>query len=136
MARKRRKAVPAWQKMNAKQRNLLEYPPTQTTWICQNPTDYGRCDHYIAGSSNKCTYCGADRPNTPKLLWPEYVKACNIVGIEPGEQKWKIGKFGPIVRTMGDSLGWRDWDSEIFRNETMTRTRDGKTRTRTVKRKT
>ncbi len=133
MTRKRRKSseIPAWERLTNKQKTLLENPPTPMTWVCLAKKEWGKCDTYNSGGNNRCFLCGADRPNSPKLLWPEYIAACNIVGITPRVEKFKISASrGPIVRSDGRWVEWVPGEQQV---ESITR--NGKTRTRRVKRK-
>lgn len=73
------------------EKNLLEHPPTEKTWVCEaRKTEEGSViKHVNGGSAMACVYCGTSKPKTPKMLWVDYVVACEKVGIEPGYQ-WKI----------------------------------------------
>lgn len=83
-------------KLTEKERTLLEYPPTERTWICDHSLSTPNIN---PGSATKCLYCGADKPKKPELLWPKYVELCSRVGIEPGF-KWKMFENGkPMMRT-------------------------------------
>lgn len=94
-------------KLTEYEKALLEYPPTMTTWICQKrKTAEGVViKHVNTGSNKKCTYCGEARPAKPKLIWPDYVSACEKVGIEPGYQ-WKLISNVPMMRLKAE--GWKN----------------------------
>lgn len=74
------------------ERNLLRYPPTTTTWICQakrmrDGVERVECGLPNFGLASKCWLCGTKKPSRVKLEWPRYVATCKKAGIEPGE-KW------------------------------------------------
>lgn len=72
-------------KLSKQEKNILLYPPTTTTWLCAKGTEY---IHINAGSADRCLWCGEAKPESPKLLWPTYLKACEKVDVEPGTL-WK-----------------------------------------------
>jgi len=81
---------------------LLLYPPTESTWLCS-------CDQPIKGSAEKCYFCGKKKPKKVKLLWPQYVKACKKVGIDPG-LSWKRREDGTVlIRQKGTA--WKILDA-------------------------
>lgn len=86
-------------KLTQLERNLLEYPPTEKTWIC-NSCEY-KCVN--SGSNTQCFLCAKPRPKKPTLLWPKYIAACEKVGIEPGH-RWKISEstLEPIMIKPGE----------------------------------
>lgn len=82
--------------------SLLEYPPTEKTWLCP-------CGMFGTGSMELCWACRT--PNTGDLLWPKYLAVCKKVGIEPGTL-WKITdkRIGiASIRTPGKSK-WIEFD--------------------------
>lgn len=92
MPRKKKLSLTVYEK------NLLEHPPTEKTWIClAKKTDEGAVIRHInTGSAKVCIYCGATKPQKPKQPWNDYVVACEKVGIEPGYQ-WKIMDIMQII---------------------------------------
>jgi hypothetical protein len=79
---------------------LLQYPPTETTWIC-------KCGKYGSGEAKLCYFCNGKKTKT--LLWPKYVEACTKVGIEPGSM-WKIVDvgYGKSAMTRVPKGTWRE----------------------------
>lgn len=98
---KRKKRI----KLLERERRLLMYPPTETTWVCESHfredgTTYSMVN---SGKEETCGLCQKPKPKKPKLLWPEYVKLCEKVGIEPG-MIWKQKEDGtPIMREKAGS---------------------------------
>jgi hypothetical protein len=90
-------------------------PPTEGTWW--HEVEYEKEDaagkiikstyrHVSSASHKKCVLCGYAQPRNPKKLWPDYVRACKIVGIDPG-MIWQQREDGtPIMRSKGGS--WRN----------------------------
>lgn len=79
------------------EKKILRYPPTKQTWRCKGyvltSTSEGTvekklCGTLVIGMSGKCFVCGKKKPSRPELVWPEYVRACQKAGIEPGT-KWR-----------------------------------------------
>lgn len=86
-------------KLTAAQLRLLRYPPTQTTWICpgrykDSEGEQHNCLAYNTGKRKKCWLCTRLKPSKPQLVWPDYVTACEIAGIQPGE-KYKTLELAP-----------------------------------------
>lgn len=99
-------------KLTVQEKNLLEFPPTERTWVCngtylvwnatESKNEKKTCGTVNGGSNKECMLCGKKRSEKPKLLWPDYVSACAKVGIEPGTM-WKMGDRGPLIRVKGES---------------------------------
>jgi hypothetical protein len=83
---------------NAEQRLLL-FPPTETTWRCIHKDGF---EVVVPGSERQCWHCRKAKPAKPKLLWPDYVKLCEKVGIEPG-YRWKLTDNGPMMQLKGEA---------------------------------
>lgn len=71
---------------------LIQYPPNPDTWACgatlKTPDgDPFSCGGRMAGRFTSCVFCGKKKPRNPKLIWPEYVRACAKAGIEPTDRK-------------------------------------------------
>jgi hypothetical protein len=78
------------------ERRLLEYPPTPTTWKCT-------CGMVNGGSAVRCFVCATHQGEGTTLLYEVYTKACDKVGIIPG-QKWKYSDKlrTPIYQAPGE----------------------------------
>jgi hypothetical protein len=78
-----RKAKPKRVKLSSLELDLLNHPPTETTWMCKvdeipNP-----------GTKLECWVCRTKRPSKPTLVWPIYVAACKKLQIVPGSGRWR-----------------------------------------------
>lgn len=86
--------------LTAAQKQLLRHPPIQTTWTCNRkqtttkvvdgvPTIVEFACRGITSKGTACSYC--NRPKTSKAiqLYPAYLDACSIAGIEPGT-RWPV----------------------------------------------
>ncbi len=82
-------------RMTDRERQLIQYPPTPTTWACGRKyktselidgepqlVDY-KCVGINPGSTKVCSYCRRPKRPTALLLWPAYLAACVKAGIEP-----------------------------------------------------
>ena len=69
-------------KLSKFEMELLEYPPTEGTWLCEQ-------DHINARAVTECVWCRHPKPEKARLLWPQYVKACEKLQLTPGEGYWK-----------------------------------------------
>lgn len=56
-------------KLTSIEKRLLLYPPTKSTWICDN------CKFYVSGKYNICVMCRTEKPANAKLVWPMYLEA-------------------------------------------------------------
>lgn len=79
--------------LTQREKRLLRYPPTDSTWECLSTTKRGeetvRCGAINPGSSVTCWCCARPKSRRPKLLYPAYVAACKKAGIEPGT-RWPV----------------------------------------------
>lgn len=75
--------------LTKREENLLEHPPTPSTWICSN-AKHPDIKTVNPGSAKECYICLKNKPANPKLVWPEYVAACAKVNIEPSSGAWKF----------------------------------------------
>jgi hypothetical protein len=65
--------------LTIRDRQLLKYPPTETTWVCK------KCETPLSGTTEKCWLCGANKPlRGVTLLYPDYLAACAKAKHEPG----------------------------------------------------
>ncbi len=86
--------------LTAEEVNLLQFPPTEETWVCTN--DHKQDGNvkpktfFNHGEVKNCILCGMAKPRKPVLLYPRYITACAKVGIEPG-LRWKINDDGQQV---------------------------------------
>lgn len=87
------------------ERKMLEYPPTEKTWICKAKKEDSTCNMILSGSTPNCLLCGKPQGENPQRLWPKYVDACAKVGIEPGIL-WKEVDGRPFIR-IRNQMGWR-----------------------------
>lgn len=79
-------------KLTQAEKRLLRYPPTTKTWRCKGylvvDGEKKLCGQLTLGMATKCFLCGKAKPRTPELVWPEYERACQKAGIEPGT-RWR-----------------------------------------------
>ena len=70
--------------LTAREQQLIEYPPTETTWLCEHvetrPGILGertqvKRSYANPGSRATCAFCAKRKPRNPKLVWPEYQAA-------------------------------------------------------------
>lgn len=70
--------------LTAREQQLIEYPPTETTWLCVHVEGYTSSNgerreikrgYANAGSRRTCGFCAKPKPRNPKLVWPEYQAA-------------------------------------------------------------
>lgn len=62
---------------------LLMYPPSKDAWKCDG------CKMIVPGSKKECNWCRSKKPQSPKLIYPLYLTACEKVGILPGSCRWR-----------------------------------------------
>jgi hypothetical protein len=132
---RQKKYKPPHTTLTTVEKRLLEYPPNEDTWVCEDEKEYGICGMVNTGREEVCSWCSAVKPTRAKLLWPQYIIACNKVGIEPKSALWRespnTGR--PMIRYNGER--WHLWEPPERPVETITRVKKGKVRTRTVKAK-
>ena len=86
---------------------MLLYPPTPETWLCRTNEEWL---HINAGSAERCMWCGAEKTESPELMWDEYVKICAKVNVEPGIL-WKQNADKTILTRRKDG-SWQSMDAE------------------------
>lgn len=140
---KRKKYVPPHTTLTDLEKLLLEYPPTNGTWLCQNVYYVEknqevvsiRCKMINSKRYDKCSICGWVRPEEPEYLWPLYVDACNKVGLPPGKFLWRESQNTgrPMFKERGSPKKWKEWEPPEAPVESKTKVENGKVRTRTRK---
>lgn len=138
---RKKKAVHPYTKLTDLEKTLLEYPPTDGTWLCENvyytekkgEVISVKCKMINSKTKFKCTICGKEKSNNPRLLWPEYVEACNKVELEPGKYLWRESQRTgrPVFKERHSDNKWTEWEPPEIPVESKTRVRNGKVRTRT-----
>lgn len=93
-------------KFTKEELKLLEYPPTERTWVCENHSG-GLANSGIAES---CFFCGKAKDKNPILLWTTYASACEKLGIKPLTGTWvQIDNFTGRLFMKG-GRAWKTYD--------------------------